>query len=337
MKSFEYLQPETIKAASKYLQKNNNSLPFAGGTDLLGLMKDNIFAPDQLVNLKKLEKYNFIEYNEKDGLRIGALTILSEIENHPIVKGKYVVLAEAISELATLQLRNVGTLGGNICQRPRCFYFRGDYDCIRKGGDTCFAVTGNNKFHCITGGGPCYIVHPSDTAVALIALDAKLKIFNGKEEKIILAKDFFILPEVDETKENILTDGDLLLEIIVPPVNQKLVGRYIKVKERGGWDFAMVSVAGVFNKDGNKIKNGKIAFGGVAPIPWSEEIIIQNLTNLNLNEENINKISNLAFKKAEAMSMNSYKIKMARNLVKKILLELQQDLLNKLFNKQEEL
>ena len=322
MKSFEYLQPETIKAASKYLQKNNNSLPFAGGTDLLGLMKDNIITPNQLVNLKKLEKYSFIDYNEKDGLRIGALTKLNQIAEHPIVIKKYNVLREAVSELATLQLRNVGTLGGNICQRPRCFYFRGDYDCIRKGGDTCFAITGNNKFHCIVGGGPCYIVHPSDTAVALIAMDAKFKIFNGKEEKIILAQDFFILPEVNDTKENILQKGDLLLEIIVPPIEKELVGKYIKVKERGTWDFAMVSIAGVFNMDGNKIKNGKIAFGGVAPIPWEEEIVNQNLINLNLSKENINRISTLAFKQAEAMSMNSYKIKMARNLIKKILLDL---------------
>jgi xanthine dehydrogenase YagS FAD-binding subunit len=322
MKSFEYLQPETIKAASKHLQKNNNSFPYAGGTDLLGLMKDEIIAPNQLVNLKNLGKYNFIEYDENEGLRIGALTKLSEIEEHPIVKEKYKVLAEAIAEIATLQLRNVGTLGGNICQRPRCFYFRGDYECIRKGGDTCFAITGNNKFHCIIGGGPCYIVHPSDTAVALIAMDAKFKVFNGKEEKIISAKDFFILPEVDDTRENILNNGDLLLEIILPSVKNKLIGKYIKVKERGAWDFAMVSIAGVFNKEGNKIKNGKIAFGGVAPIPWEEEIINSNLTNLILNESEITKLSNYAFTKAEEMSMNSYKIKMARNLIKKILLEL---------------
>lgn len=322
MKSFEYLQPETIKAASKHLQKNNNSFPYAGGTDLLGLMKDEIIEPSQLVNLKNIGKYNSIEYNESEGLKIGALAKLSEIEEHPIVKEKYKVLAEAIAEIATLQLRNVGTLGGNICQRPRCFYFRGDYDCIRKGGDTCFAITGNNKFHCIIGGGPCYIVHPSDTAVALIALDAKFKVFNGKEEKLISAKDFFILPEVDDTRENILNKGDLLLEIIVPAVRNKLVGKYIKIKERGAWDFALLSIAGVFNKEGNKIKNGKIAFGGVAPIPWEEEIINSNLTNLILNENNIIKLSNYAFTNAEEMSMNSYKIKMARNLIKKILLEL---------------
>jgi xanthine dehydrogenase YagS FAD-binding subunit len=322
MKSFEYLQPETIKAASKHLQKNNNSFPYAGGTDLLGLMKDEIIEPNQLVNLKNIGKYNSIEYNESEGLKIGALAKLSEIEEHPIVKEKYKVLAEAIAEIATLQLRNVGTLGGNICQRPRCFYFRGDYDCIRKGGDTCFAITGNNKFHCIIGGGPCYIVHPSDTAVALIALDAKFKVFNGKEEKLISAKDFFILPEVDDTRENILNKGDLLLGIIVPAVRNKLVGKYIKIKERGAWDFAMVSIAGVFNKEGNQIKNGKIAFGGVAPIPWEEEIINNNLTNLILNESNIIKLSNYAFTNAEEMSMNSYKIKMARNLIKKILLEL---------------
>lgn len=322
MKSFEYLQPKTVNEASKVLKKYKNSFPYAGGTDLLGLLKDNIIFPDQLINLKNINELNYINYSDAEGLKIGALTKLCDIESNDIIKEKYSVLSEAVSELATLQLRNVGTIGGNICQRPRCFYFRGEFDCIRKGGDYCYSITGNNKFHCIVGGGPCYIVHPSDSAVALIALDAKFKIFSANEEKIIPANEFFVLPETDDSKENILNAGDILLEIIIPPVNKKLISKYIKVKERGTWDFALVSIAGVFDKNGEKLINGKISFGGVAPIPWLEETVNKNLKNLKLDENNINRISELAFQKAEGMSMNSYKIKLAKNLIKKLLLEI---------------
>ncbi|MCB0730089.1 MAG: xanthine dehydrogenase family protein subunit M [Ignavibacteriae bacterium] len=321
MKTFEYMQPENIESASKFLTKNKDSIAFAGGTDLLGLMKDDIFSPKQLVNLKKIGDLNFIKYNENEGLRIGALTKLSEIENHNIVKEKYNVLYQSIYELATPQLKNIGTLGGNICQRPRCFYFRGDYDCIRKGGDTCFAITGHNKYHCIVGGDPCYIVHPSDTAVALVALNAKFKIFDGKNEKTIPAEEFFILPNVDETKENILNSGELLTEIIIPPINNNTVSSYIKVKERGAWDFALVSIAGVFNKNDNKITDGKIVFGGVAPSPWQDKKINDNLVSFNLTQENIKKLSSLAFEKTDVLEMNEYKVTLAKNLIIKLLLE----------------
>lgn len=322
MKSFEYMQPDTLKAASKFLVKNSEAFPYAGGTDLLGLMKDDILSPRHLVNLKKLNNLDHIKYDSKDGLKIGALTKLSEIENSSIVKEKFTALYEAVTEIATPQLRNVGTIGGNICQRPRCFYFRGDYDCIRKGGDACFAITGNNKYHCIVGGDSCYIVHPSDTAVALIALDAKFKIFNGIDEKIIPANEFFVLPKINDQKENILNNGDILLEIILPANDKKNISKYIKVKERGAWDFALVSIAGVFEIDGKNIKKGKLAFGGVAPIPWEEEKVNKQLHNFLINDANIKNLSAMAFTDSEPLEMNYYKIKLAKNLINKILIEI---------------
>ncbi|MCB0750343.1 MAG: xanthine dehydrogenase family protein subunit M [Ignavibacteriae bacterium] len=322
MNSFEYMQPNNLESASKFLVKNNSSYAFAGGSDILGLIKDDIVAPKQLVNLKKINSLNFIKHDKENGLSIGALTKLSDIENNEIVKTKFSLLSQAISEVATLQLRNVGTIGGNICQRPRCFYFRGDFDCIRKGGDTCFALTGNNKYHCIVGGGPCYIVHPSDSAVALLALNAKFKIFNGKDETVIPAKDFFVLPDVDDMKENILKDGEILTEIIIPNPNTETVSKYIKVKERGAWDFALVSIAGVFNIKNKKILDGKITFGGVAPIPWEEENLNAKLKNISIDEKSINQLSDSAFNKTDALEMNSYKIPLAKNLIKKLLLEI---------------
>ncbi|MBK8945328.1 MAG: FAD binding domain-containing protein [Ignavibacteriae bacterium] len=320
MNNFEYMQPQSIESASTYIKKNNKSFLYAGGTDILGLIKDDIISPNQLVNLKNIKSLSYIKFDDKEGLKIGALTKLSEIEKSEIVKNKFNVLQQSVKEIATLQLRNVGTIGGNICQRPRCFYFRGDYDCIRKGGDTCFAVTGNNKYHCIIGGGPCYIVHPSDSAVALLALNAKFKISDGKAEKIIPAKEFFVLPNVNDQKENILKDGEILTEIIIPSV-PNTVSKYIKVKERGAWDFALVSIAGVFEIENKIIKFGKITFGGVAPIPWEEEKLNAELTNFKIDESNIEKLSTFAFAKSEALEMNTYKIQMAKNLVKKLLLE----------------
>jgi xanthine dehydrogenase YagS FAD-binding subunit len=321
MINFEYMQPESLDSASKYLLKKNTSLPFAGGTDLLGLMKNDIYTPKQLVNLKNLKSLNYIK-EDSDSLKIGALTKLNYIAKNEIVISKFNVLTQALNEIATLQLRNVGTIGGNICQRPRCFYFRGDFDCLRKGGDICFAEIGNNKYHCIIGGGPCYIVHPSDSAVALLALNANFKIYDGKEEKIIPSKEFFVLPEIDHTKENILNPGEILTEIIIPFQENSITSKYIKVKERETWDFALVSIAGVFNIENKKILNGKITFGGVAPVPWEDENLNSQLKNLNLNEDSIDKISQLAFEKADAMEMNGYKIPLAKNLVKKLLLEI---------------
>lgn len=318
MKDFEYLNASSLEIASKYLKKNINSFPYAGGTDLLGLMKDYIVSPDKLVNIKNLQKLNSIYFDEEEGLKIGALTKLRDIEKSDIVGQNYSALKEAVREVATPQLRNIGTIGGNICQRPRCFYFRGNYDCIRKGGDTCYALTGNNKYHCITGGDPCYIVHPSDTAVALLALNAKFKIFSNGKEKIIPAGKFFLLPEEDESKENILNRGEILTEIIIPPLDVNVKSSYIKIKERGTWDFALVSISAVLKLNKNIVETGQIAFGGVAPIPWIDNSLNQKLSGFMLNEDNINKLSSLAFSNADPLEMNSYKVIMTKNLIKKI-------------------
>lgn len=322
MNNFKYLQPENLNEAAKLLIKNQNSIVFAGGTDVLGLMKDNIISPEVVVNLKKLPNLNFISYENSRGLEIGALTSIVEIADNPVIKEKYSILSQAASEVASPQLRNMGTIGGNLCQRPRCFYFRGDFDCIRKGGSICFAYDGNNKYHAIMGGSPCYIVHPSDIAVALLALNAKLSIFSKGKSKEIPVKNFFILPEVNSEKENILENGDILEKIIIPELPPGSKSAYIKIKERGAWDFAVVSVGAVLEKNTNKIKAGRIAFGGVAPIPWENEYINEKLQNLNINEKEFITLADNMFNNAEPLEMNSYKVIMAKNLMKRILINL---------------
>lgn len=320
MNNFKYLQAKTLEEASKFLSaKGMTSIPYAGGTDILGLAKDEIIAPDQLVNLKKIDNLTKIKYQAEAGLTIGALTTITEIAENEVIKGRYPVLHQAASEVASPQLRNLGTIGGNLCQRPRCAYFREDFDCIRKGGDICYAYSGENKLHCVIGGDPCYIVHPSDLAVALLALDARLKIYSGKKSHTIPIKEFFILPKQDSMRENILKDGEIITEIQIHEQPPNTKSGYIKIKERAVWDFAVVSIAAVIRKSGNSLLGGRIAFGGVAPIPWHEEKVDQKLSGLMIDEKSINEVSQMALADADPLEMNAYKVPLARNILKRIL------------------
>ncbi|MEJ2637307.1 MAG: xanthine dehydrogenase family protein subunit M [Calditrichia bacterium] len=323
MKNFTYLQPKTLKEASQQLGSSwQTALPYAGGTDLLGLLKNETETPEKLVNLKSLPDLTSITYTPGKGLRRGALAKITAIAGHPVIREKYAVLAQAASQVGSPQLRNAGTLGGNLCQRPRCWYFRGDFHCLRKGGDMCYAVDGENKYHCIIGGTPCFIVHPSDPAVALLALDASVTVFSGKNSRSVPLKDFFVLPEQNVERENILKPGEIVTEIQVPDVSPDTKSKYIKFKERDVWDFAVVSVAAVIRKSGNRIEAGKVAFGGVAPKPWLEETVNRGLNGFSPSEENIKTLAGEALKDATPLEHNQYKLPLAHNLLKRILSEL---------------
>jgi len=313
---FTYIQPKTVEEAVKF---GETAQLYAGGTDLIGMMKDDIIRTKKIINLKNLKGLDKIEDKGSKGLEIESLVKIVDLIENKTVQEKCPLLTQTAREIASPQLRNMGTVGGNICQRPRCWYYRGDFDCIRKGGDTCFAVGGENKFHCIMGGGPCYIVHPSDLAVAFLALDAKIEITSKNGQKIVSIDDFFILPEDDETKENILKPGEIVTKILIPEQAKGLKTVYIKFKERASWDFAVVSVAAILEIDGNMIKKGKLAFGGVAPRPWMNMDINNKLTGLKMDEASVDKFTSSFFKNAEPMEKNEYKVILARNLVKKII------------------
>ncbi len=320
MKSFEYIQPKKLKEAAQINLKNKeHSLFYAGGTDLLGLMKDNVLQPEKLINLKNFRELDFIEHKADGGIRIGALTKLAAIASDEKIKKNFTALALSAAEVGTPQLRNVGTIAGNVCQRPRCFYFRGDFNCLRKGGDECFAISGNNKYHCIVGGDPCYIVHPSDTAVALTLFNAEVQIFNGTKYRTVPIKEFFVLPEKDHTKENILESGEIITEFILPPNNFNF-SNFIKVKERGSWDFAVASVAVAAQKELLKISRAEFVFGGVAPIPWIDNVLNSAAKNFTGDEKVLTSLANKAFKNSDPMDMNYYKIRLAKNLVIKSLI-----------------
>jgi xanthine dehydrogenase YagS FAD-binding subunit len=323
MKDFAYLQPETLTDASKLLENTfEESLPYAGGTDLLGMMKNDLAAPEKVVNLKSIPGLTEIKYNPGKGLSIGALVRVAQIASDKTIQEKFTVLAQAAQKVASPQLRNMGTIGGNLCQRPRCWYFRGDFHCLRKGGDMCYAVDGENKYHCIIGGSPCFIVHPSDTAVALLALNASLKIFKGKKSREVPLSDFFVLPEQNILRENILEPGEIVTEIMVPETPGNAKSQYIKFIERGAWDFAMVSVAAVIRNSGTQIQSGRIVFGGVAPVPWLEKEVSNRLSGFTVNEQNLKQIGEIALKEATPLEHNGYKLILARNLLKRVLTNL---------------
>ena len=320
MIDFDYLQPKTLEEASSLLRKSEGkAIPYSGGTDALSLLKEDIISPEQVVNLKNIPNLTGISYEEGKGLKIGGLVTITDIAENPVIKEKYTVISEAADKIASPQLRNVGTIGGNLNQRPRCWYFRKDFDCIRKGGSICYAVDGENKYHCITGGGPCYIVHPSDMAVALLSLDASVNIFSGKKTRTISISDFFILPEVNHLKENILEPGEILTEIIVPELPGNTKSGYYKFMEREAWDFAVVSVAAVLTKNGNSLRKGRIAFGGIAPIPWLDKNINNILNGLPLNDDSINKAVSQILVGADPLEQNEYKIPLVRNITRNII------------------
>ena len=320
MKPFVYHQPKDLKEASKLSAKPfSEAVLFAGGTDVLGLLKDDIEAPKEIVNLKNIKGLDRIKFSRRDGLTMGALVKVAEIAEHPEIKKYFGALAQAAAETASPQLRNMGTVGGNLCQRPRCWYFRGEFPCLRKGGQECFAIDGENKFHCVIGGGPCYIVHPSDLAVALLALNAELTIvWNGGSKKVPVSR-FFVLPEDDPYRENILAPGQIVTEIHVPFQGEDATSGYVKFKERGAWDFAVVSVAASLKIRQGKIESGRIAFGGVAPKPWQEAQLNERLRGLSISDESLEGLKQLALKDAEPMTQNAYKLPLARNLMKRLI------------------
>ncbi|MCU7497068.1 MAG: xanthine dehydrogenase family protein subunit M [Ignavibacteria bacterium] len=323
MKNFNYIQPKSLKEASDILKKKpHEAMLYAGGTDALGLMKQDIIKPEEVVNLKSVPGLNYISYTNGKGLRIGALTELAEIAENPVISEKYPILRHAALAVASPQLRNLGTIAGNLCQRPRCWYYREEFNCLRKGGDMCYAFDGQNKYHCVIGGGPCFIVHPSDLAVVLLALDAKLTVFGDRKTRTVQLKDFFVSPGDDYQHENNLKAGEIITEIQIPELPQDAKSAFVKFRERGVWDFAVVSVGAVIRKEGSKVISGKLAFGGVAPIPWMDESLNAKLPGVALSEEPVAQLVSEILKKAEPLSKNAYKVPLVRNLTKRLLLEL---------------
>ncbi len=318
---FSYKRAGTLQEAVAASARPGARL-LAGGTDLLGCLRDEVFNASTVVSISGLKQLKGISARTGGGLRIGALATLAEVAENKRVLEAYPVLAQAAAAAASPQLRNQGTIGGNLCQRPRCWYFRGDFPCFRKGGANCFALQGENEFHAIFGGDPCYIVHPSDTAPALVALDAKVTVAGPKGTRTIPLSSFFVLPKDDFLKENVLTPGEVVTEILLDAPQPGTVSKYRKVRERGAFDFAVAGAAVVVRLTAGKVAAARVVLSGVAPAPWRCPAAEKALVGKALDPETVAAAAIAAVEGAAPLSGNAYKVPMVRGVLEETLTEL---------------
>ena len=330
MKAFEWSSPSSVDQAVQLLAEVQSddsyeaARPMAGGQDLLTAMKEHILRPKRVVNLKLISGLDYVNGTAATGLKIGALTKLHTIETHPEIISGFPGLSQAAHSIASVQLRNQGTIGGNLCQRPRCWYFRlEEAYCLKKGGDTCFAEKGENKYHAIFGGGPSFIVHPSDLGTMLTALGATLTITGSKGKRDLPITSFFRLPSEDASRENMLDPGDLVTEAQIPASAMAARSAYVKFKERTSLDFAMAAAAAAVEVGpDNKVKQANLVLGGVAPIPWPVPKAAESLVGKTLDETSINAAAEIALDGAKPLAKNAYKIPLAKALMRRALTQL---------------
>jgi xanthine dehydrogenase YagS FAD-binding subunit len=319
MRSFEHVNASDIQTAIALLHEPHTEA-IAGGTDLLGELKARLRSPKRLVNIKTLSELHEISYSPQAGLRIGALVTLAQIEQHPVIRERFSLLAQAASSAATPQLRNMGTVGGNLCQKPRCWYYRHKlFHCWLKGGDTCFAEDGENKYHAILGADQCHAVHPSDLAPALMALDATIRVVGPDLDGEISLAELYTKPTESRRQMTILEPGELIAEICVPTPPKNTRGVYLKAMERQSWSFALVSVAAHLRREDEHIADARIVLGGVAAIPWRAKDSEKILIGQRFSEELAERAAEAAVAGAQPLRYNAYKVKLAKALVKRAL------------------
>jgi len=321
VKAFAYVNAANEKEAIAALgTERGKILPLAGGMDLLAMMKDYIAQPDRLVNVKNLDRT--IRKTPDGGLRIGAAVTLAELAAHADASKLYPALVQASAEVGTPQIRNAGTIGGNLNQRPRCWYFRNEeFNCLKKGGSRCFAVDGENQYHAIFGNdGPSHIVHPSSLAVPFTAYGATFRVVGPNGERNIPAAEYFTMPNMRNVrKENVLADDEILTHVILPAPGNVKTGHYeVRYKQSHDWPLAFTTV--VLTMNGNTIASARVVLGAVAPVPWRSKPAEAALAGKPLNAETAAVAAEAAVSEAKPMSGNAYKVQIARTAVKRALL-----------------
>ena len=322
MKSFKHIEAKTVQEACRLLGKQEGKARIiAGGTDLLGILKHRILPsyPEVIINIKAIPKLDYIK-EDKQGLKIGALTRLSDIAKSHVIREQYIVLAEAAHAVGSPQIRNMATLGGNLCQDVRCWYYRyphaigGRMICSRKGSGRCLAVSGDNRYHAIFGGKRCFAVCPSDMATALTALDAKINIAGIRKSRVIPVRDFFT------TLGNVLKIGEMVTEIQVPKPLEKTKQTFLKLTLRKPIDFAIVNVASLLHLEDGVCAGASIAVGAVAPAPIKAVTAEHVIKGKAITPEVAAEAAEAAVVGAKPLSMNAYKVEMTKTLVKRAIL-----------------
>ena len=323
MRPFAHADATTVEEVVQVLDEACR--PLAGGTDLIGLMKEGLTAPTKLVNLKTIPGLDRVR-EEQDGWHIGATTRLSRLAAHPSISARPEIacLSEAIAHTASPQLRNMATIGGSLLQRPRCWYYRNNLvPCWRKGGELCYAFRGENKYHTILGRGPCHAVHPSDPAVALMALGASVVAVGPSGARIVSLADFYRLPTPDNRENTVLAPNELVTDVLIPRPSNGSRGTYVKVAERASWDFALVSAAVQLSFTGGAVGEASVVLGGVASVPWRALDAEEALAGSPVSPEVIELAAQAATAAAKPLEHNRYKTDMARGALRQALRKLQ--------------
>ena len=320
MKAFAYVNATSEKDAVAALSpERGRVMPLAGGMDLLGLMKDYIAQPETLVNVKGLPAA--ITVPGQGLATIGAAAKVADVAESAALAKEYPALAHAAGEVGTPQIRNMGTVGGNIMQRPRCWYFRNEeFHCLKKGGARCFAVDGENQYHAIFGDAPCHIVHPSTLAVPIIAYGGRFRVLGPEGEREIEADKFFAMPDRNMYGETVLEPNELLTHVILPRTpNLKSAHYEVKFKQSHDWPIAMASVA--LSMSGETIQSARVVLGAVAPVPWRSPAAEAALKGKPLNAATAAEAAEAAVKNAKPMTQNAYKVQVARTALQRAILQ----------------
>ena len=323
VRPFKLVHAQSVSNACELLASGDGRTRLiAGGTDLLGEIKEGVVQPQALVGVDgvpELQEYSVTRH----GLSLGALTPLVRIERDQEIARRYPALAQAAASIATPQVRNVGTLGGNLCQRPRCWYYRSPlFDCRKKGGDACFAADAGNKYHAILGGGSCHIVHPSDMAVALISLRAEVKLAGPHAGRTMPLERFFVSPDKNIKAENVLEAGEVVTQVVLPAPSAAHRSVYLKAKERQAYDFALASVALVLDVRDGTVRDARLTLGGVAPVPFRCVAVEEALSGVRVAAVDLTVMGDLAVRDARPLKDNGFKVALAASLVRQSLASL---------------
>jgi xanthine dehydrogenase YagS FAD-binding subunit len=326
MPRFDLLQPGSAAEAQRLLAEyGEDAWVLAGGLDSFDWLKDRIRKPKVVVDLSGIDELRGVRVTA-DGVEIGAMTTLTEIANHPEIRKNYSVLSDAVSVVASPQIRNQGTLGGNVSQDVRCWYYRGGWPCYRAGGNICYADTpvGRNREHAIFGADRCVAVHPSDSVPALIALDARFVVQGKKGQRVIDAEDFYVGPQIDIVHINVLEPGDLLTAIRIPSTYAGARFYFEKVRDRNVWDFPLMNVASAMKLSGSNIDDVRIAVNAVSPRPMRLKNVEAAVRGKPATAETGEMAGALAVQGAVPLQFNAYKIPLMRNLVKRAIAGVQE-------------
>jgi len=320
MQSFEYASPLTKQDAVKLLaEKSGAAAVLAGGTDLLSLMKDAVVSPSRVVSLQAIDALKGLDRDDAGGLRIGALATLDELVAGEGVRADYPALVQAAEGVRSMQLLSQGTVGGDLCQRPRCWYFRGGFGLLATNDGKPLVPSGDNRYHAILGGGPAWFVSPSSLAPALVALGAGLRIFGPKGERQVPLAEFYRAPRTASEKEYDLAADEIVTDVFIPAARGRRSATY-EVRQKEALDWPLAAAAVSFELQAGKIRSPRVVLGHVAPRPWVARDAERYLNGKSPDETHAERAGEEAVKGARPLSMNAYKVRLARVAVKRAVL-----------------